>query len=387
VTAVASLPSGTVTFLFTDIEGSTRLLGRLGATGYSEVLAAHDSLLRQVLERHGGREVDTQGDAFFVAFGRAGDAVHAAVDAQRALYDHAWPYHVEVRVRMGLHTGEPAVGGERYVGMGVHRAARISAVGHGGQILVSSATRELIADDLPAGVLLVDLGEYQLKDLDRAERVYQVLVDGLPAQFPALKAPGAGVASLFVGREREHAELTAALDLALAGSGRLVLVAGEAGIGKSRLADEFAATAQGRGARVHWGRCWDSGGAPAYWPWVQSLRSYLRDAEPDHVRSAVGKGAADLVQLLPELHELVPDLDEPPPSNPEGARFRLFDSTASFLRAAASSRPLVLILDDLHAADTPSLFSCSISSHEKVEALRCSSSGCTETWSLTATTR
>lgn len=352
---MASLPGGTVTFLFTDIEGSTRLLDRLGAAGYSELLVAHDSLLRQAFERHGGREVDTQGDAFFVAFGRAGDAVRAAVDAQRALYDHAWPDSVEVRVRIGLHTGEPAVGGERYVGMGVHRAARISAVGHGGQILVSSATRELIADDLPSGALLVDLGEHQLKDLDRAERVYQVLVDGLPAQFPPLKAPGVGGASPFVGREREHAELTAALDLALASSGRLVLVAGEAGIGKSRLADEFAATAQGRGARVLWGGCWESGGAPAYWPWVRSLRSYLRDAEPNHVRSAVGKGAADLVQMLPELHELFPDLHELPPSNPEGARFRLFDSTVSFLRAAASSRALVLILDDLHAADTPSL--------------------------------
>jgi class 3 adenylate cyclase/tetratricopeptide (TPR) repeat protein len=355
VTAVASLPSGTVTFLFTDIEGSTRVLDRLGAAGYSEVLAAHDSLLRRVFKRHGGREVDTQGDAFFVAFARAGDAVHAAVDAQRALYEHAWPDRVEVRVRIGLHTGEPALGADRYVGMGVHRAARISAVGHGGQILVSSATRELIADDLPAGALLVDLGEYQLKDLDRAERVYQLLVDGLPAQFSPLKAPGVGAASLFVGRERELTELTAALEPALAGSGRVVLVAGEAGIGKSRLADEFAATARGRGARVLWGRCWDSGGAPAYWPWVQSLRSYLRDAEPDHVRSAAGKGAADLVQILPELRELFPDLDEPEPSNPEGARFRLFDSTVSFLRAAAGSRPLVLTLDDLHAADTPSL--------------------------------
>ena len=344
-----------MTFLFTDIEGSTRLLDRLGAVGYAEVLAAHDSLLRDAFQRHGGREVDTQGDAFFVAFGRAGDAVRAAVDAQRALYDRAWPDRVEVRVRIGLHTGEPAVGGERYVGMGVHRAARISAVGHGGQILVSSATRELIADDLPSGALLVDLGEYQLKDLDRAERVYQVLVDGLPAQFPPLKAPGVGGASPFVGREREHAELSAVLELALTGSGRLVLVAGEAGIGKSRLADELAATAQGRGARVLWGRCWESGGAPAYWPWVRSLRSYLRDAEPNHVRSAVGNGAADLVQILPELHDLFPDLDEPPPSNPEGARFRLFDSTMSLLRAAASSRPLVLILDDLHAADTPSL--------------------------------
>jgi class 3 adenylate cyclase len=147
---VAALPSGTVTLLFTDIEGSTRLLQRLGDR-YAEVLAAHDRLLRRAFAAHGGQVVDTQGDAFFASFARAGDAVRAAVAAQRALATHSWPEGATVRVRMGLHTGEPTVTTGRYVGLDVHRAARIGAAGHGGQVLLSPTTRELVAADLPAG--------------------------------------------------------------------------------------------------------------------------------------------------------------------------------------------------------------------------------------------
>jgi class 3 adenylate cyclase len=242
------LPSGTVTLLFTDIEGSTRLLEQLGER-YAGLLADHHRLLRDVFTRYGGREVDTQGDAFFVAFPRAKDAVAAAVHGQRVLAAHAWPAGVEVRVRMGLHTGEPAVAPDRYVGLGVHRAARISGVGHGGQILLSNATRELIADEVPAGVAVRDLGEHRLKDLGRPERLYQLVVEGLPHQFPPLNAPRHAVASAFVGREPELDDLTTSLEDALAGRGRLVLLAGEAGIGKSCLADEMSVRARARGAR------------------------------------------------------------------------------------------------------------------------------------------
>ena len=136
------LHGGTVTFLFTDIEGSTRLLKELGG-GYAEVLGEHQRILRAAFAAHGGQEVDTQGDSFFVAFRTANDAVAAAVDAQRDLEAHSWPEGGRVMVRMGLHTGEPKVGGERYVGIGVHRAARIGAAGHGGQVLLSSTTKEL----------------------------------------------------------------------------------------------------------------------------------------------------------------------------------------------------------------------------------------------------
>ena len=165
------LPSGTVTFLFTDIEGSTRLLHELG-DGYADALAEHRRVLREAFARHGGVEVDTQGDAFFVAFARASDAVAAAADGQAAL--EGGP----LRVRMGLHTGEPIVTEEGYVGLDVHRAARIAAAGHGGQVLVSQATRDLAGVDG-----LRDLGEHRLKDLSASERLYQ-LGEG---DFPPLK--------------------------------------------------------------------------------------------------------------------------------------------------------------------------------------------------------
>ncbi len=180
------LPTGTVTFLFTDIEGSTALLKRLGRE-YGEVLAEHQRILREAFAAHGGHEVDTQGDSFFVAFRRAKDAVAAAVDAQRDLAAHEWPEGVELLVRMGLHTGEPQVGEQRYVGIGVHKAARIGAAGHGGQVLLSRTTRELVEDELPAGVTIRDLGERRLKDLDRPERLSQLVIQGLRADFAALK--------------------------------------------------------------------------------------------------------------------------------------------------------------------------------------------------------
>jgi DNA-binding SARP family transcriptional activator/tetratricopeptide (TPR) repeat protein len=159
----------------------------------------------------------------------------------------------------------------------------------------------------------------------------------------------------FVGRESELAEFQAAFDEALAGRMSLFLIAGEPGIGKSRLADEATSLAEARRARVCWGRCWEAGGAPAYWPWVQALREYIRTADDERVREQLEPGAADIAQMLPELHELFPDLPPPPSLDPAGARFRLFDSTASFLRAVGETQPLVLMLDDLHAADEPSL--------------------------------
>jgi len=191
----------------------------------------------------------------------------------------------------------------------------------------------------------------QLRELHQAILQQDPLLDLTPAEEPAVEAPR----SVFVGRERELAELAGALEDALRGRGRLVLLAGEPGIGKSRLADELMGQARARGARVLVGRCWEAGGAPAYWPWVQSLRAYVREREPEALRAQLGAGAADLAQLLPELRELLPQLPEPPAAESEGARFRLFEAASSLLRSAAQVRPLVLVLDDLHAADEPSL--------------------------------
>jgi ABC-type transport system substrate-binding protein/class 3 adenylate cyclase/streptogramin lyase len=194
-------PTGTVTFLFSDIEGSTRLLQGL-RDRYEEVLSTHARLLRAAIEEFDGHEIDAQGDAFFVAFARARDAVAAAVAAQRALAAESWPNGVSVRVRMGIHTGEPLVGGERYVGMGVNRGARICAAGHGGQVLLSNTTRELVEDELPEDVQVRDLGEHELKDIKRPERIFQLEIDGLPSSFPPLRTARA---SAFEGREGELA--------------------------------------------------------------------------------------------------------------------------------------------------------------------------------------
>jgi YVTN family beta-propeller protein len=183
---MAELPTGTVTFLFTDIEGSTRLERELRER-YGEVLAEHQGLLRGVFAAHGGHEVDTQGDSFFYVFPRAKAAVEAAVAAQRALASHPWREGGEIRVRIGVNTGEASLEDGRYVGFAVHRAARISAAGHGGQILLSSSTRELVEHDLPEGQLVRDLGERRLKDLPRLERIYQLVVDGLPSEFAPLR--------------------------------------------------------------------------------------------------------------------------------------------------------------------------------------------------------
>jgi class 3 adenylate cyclase len=204
---MTELPSGTVTLVFTDIEGSTRLLQDLGET-YERLLIDHRQLLRSQFEAHDGVVVDTQGDAFFVAFPRARDAVAAAVDAQRALAVHEWPGSSAPRVRMGMHTGEPEHVGEGFVGLDVHRAARICAAGHGGQILLSSATRDLVQGHLPSGVGALDLGEHRLRGLDRPEGVAQLVVEGVPPVLTPLKSLDAQPeqATPFAGREADLAE-------------------------------------------------------------------------------------------------------------------------------------------------------------------------------------
>jgi len=166
------LPGGTVTFLFSDIESSTRLLEQLGDR-YEDVDRAHRRILRQQLGEAGGREIDNQGDAFFFSFPRAKDAVAGAVAAQRELTAHAWPDGLAVRIRMGLHTGEPNVGEEGYLGIDVVRAARICSAGHGGQILLSETTRALVGNSVPDGVSIRDLGDAQLKDVQH-ERIYEL---------------------------------------------------------------------------------------------------------------------------------------------------------------------------------------------------------------------
>src|SRR5439155_4119230 len=226
---MAALPSGTVTFLFSDIEGSTRLLHDLGATGYAAALTEHRRTLREAFGRHGGVEVDTQGDAFFVAFPTAPGAVAAAAEAQGALANGP------VAVRMGLHTGTPLLADEGYVGVDVHRAARIAAAAHGGQVVVSAATRSLLDD-----ASLLDLGEHRSKDLSAAERLWQLGNEEFP-QLRTLYHTNLPVpATPFLGREQEVREIVALLKRE---DVRLLTLSGPGGTGKTRLALQAAAEA------------------------------------------------------------------------------------------------------------------------------------------------
>jgi predicted ATPase/class 3 adenylate cyclase len=234
----------TLTFLFTDIEGSTALLRRVGEGVYAQVLAGHHAVIRSALAAHGGREIGTQGDGFFVVFSSPREGVAAVLDMQQGLGAHAWPAGEQVRVRMGVHCGEAEQTATGLVGLEVHRAARVAAVAHGGQVLVSETAAALVRDWLPPGAVLTDLGSHRLKDLGRPELIFQLGAAGLQAEFPPLRSLGnpalpnnlPAQLSTFVGRDRELSEVRA-----LVGSSRLVTLTGPGGCGKTRLGLRVAA--------------------------------------------------------------------------------------------------------------------------------------------------
>jgi len=235
----ANTPVGTVTMLFTDIEGSTTLLRSLG-TRYGDLVRDHHNLLRAVAAAHAGRVVDTQGDAFFFAFPSAKEALVAGVEAQRKLSEHVWPDEVDLRVRMGMHTGEPALGSEGYLGIDVVNAARICAAAHGGQLLASETTRALVRSDPPDGIGFRDLGEHNLKGLGHSQRLYQVEMAGLPDRFPPLRTADPEPAAV-AGMEKRADALAERINAAVLSHVESTLqraLAGESGPGRGQVKAE-----------------------------------------------------------------------------------------------------------------------------------------------------
>ncbi len=286
---MSELPTGTVTFLFTDIEGSTRLLQALGSS-YGDLVEGHDALIRGAVSAAGGVEVRTDGDAFFVAFESALDAVNAAAAAQRSLAAHEWPAAADVRVRMGLHTGAGVLGGDNYIGLDVHRAARVASVAHGGQVLLSAETASLVDQQLPDGVALLDLGGHLLKDLARPEHIYQLVIGGLPAEFPPLGTVDAIPDNLpthlppFIGRQRELGDAAELLERT-----RLLTFTGPGGTGKTRLAIQLA---------VEVGKRFPDG---AFFVSLASIRE--EDLVPSAIAEALGIQSAGT--RLPPLDQLL----------------------------------------------------------------------------------
>jgi class 3 adenylate cyclase/tetratricopeptide (TPR) repeat protein len=325
---MTELPSGAVTFLFSDIEGSTRLVKALRER-YVQVLAEHRRLVRAAIAGQAGHEIDTQGDAFFVAFASAKQAVLCALEVQRALASHDWPSGASVRVRMGIHTGQAIPVEGAYTGLAVHRAARICAAARGGQVLVSQATQTLIEDEEEElGFALVELGERRLKDLARPVRLFELTVaETVPGSASRDIAPAPALTPI-VGRAVELGIVSAAYARVLAGQSQVVLLTGEPGIGKTRLVEELAGQVRSAadGTRFCVGESAPMAGtALAYGPFVAALG--------DEAGWLLGDGSAG--DML-------------------AARHRMFVRVLELLTGLAARSPLVMVLEDLHWADESS---------------------------------
>jgi predicted ATPase/class 3 adenylate cyclase len=309
------LPAGTVTMLFSDMEGSTRLLARLG-DGYGDLLSAQRGLQREAFGRHNGTELGTEGDSFFVVFGSAADAVAACAEAQRSLAGRDWPGGAVPRIRMGLHTGEPTRHDDGYIGMDVHRAARIAAAAHGGQVVMSDATWQLAAAKLP-GTRAADLGWHRLKDIAEPEHLHQLLIDGLPPRFPPLRSLGQRGSlpeppAPLLGRDTDLAAVT---ELAGgAGAARIVTLTGPGGVGKSRLALAVARAVDHRFADgVYFVPLATVQEAPVMWTTIAESLGVTGDGRspPTFFEHIAGRQALlilDNLEQLPAAGQVVADL-------------------------------------------------------------------------------
>lgn len=352
-----------VTFLLTDIEGSTAAW-EAEAGAMAVALARHDELIEHVVTSRGGRLIKTrgEGDATFSVFERPSAAASAAVELQDAIAHEPWALRQPIRVRVALHTGEVELRDGDYFGRAVNRVARLRSLAEGGQILCSGATAELVIDSLADDVVLTDLGMRQLRNLARPEHVFELRLETAerrpqssaaetPMERPALPAVLVGPGP-FVGRGRELEGLLSAWQSALTGGVRTVLIAGEPGVGKTRLAGEWSQRAHEMGAVVLYGRCDEDLGAP-YQPFAEALRALVPCMGAERLRGL--RGVEALLALVPGLADVVPDLAPPAHADPDTERYALFDAVVALLEIASASAPVLLILDDLHWAAKPTL--------------------------------
>ena len=343
---VPSLPEGPVTIMFTDIEGSTALRTSLGDAETDALFRRHDELVKEQIETHQGYDQGAAlGDGFLAVFVSTRRAVACAIGIQKALdsFNHSRS-GPSLHVRIGLNTGEVAWQDDQLSGEAVHAAARVCAAGSGGQILVSDVTRQL-AGTIP-DVTFHDAGEFHLKGFPQPWRLFDVVwvreTSSLPEQ-------------VFVGREAELALLRAKLASALKGHGGLVLIGGEPGVGKTTLAKQLVLEAGQRGALAVFGRCYESEGTVPYSPFVEMFEQALSLMPPGLMREDLGEDAPEVVRLVPELRRRFPDIGEPLDLPPEQQRHYFFNAVASFLSRAAARFPLLLVMDDVHWADEPTL--------------------------------
>ena len=333
--------------LFTDLVGSTALMTRLGDVAFDELRGEHFRRLREAISA-GGEEVKNTGDGLLVTFASVVDALAAAVAVQQATNGHAQSAGTELAIRVGLALGEVGFEDGDVFGTPVVEAARLVAVAQPGQILATAVVRMVAGSR--AGVPFCDVGPLQLKGLPEPVAVCEVQWAPPPAPVVPLPALFAGVGRIFVGREPEAARLHRLWEEAAGGGRRMALLAGEPGIGKTRLATELARAVHADGALVLAGRCDEGMGVP-YQPFVEALRHYVVQAEAPRL----GRYGGELAPLVPELSEIVPGLAEPLRSDPETERYRLFDALAGWLAEVSAETPVLLVLDDLHWAAKPTL--------------------------------
>lgn len=359
------LPTGVVTFLLTDIEGSTPLWDTHRAA-MADAVDRHDVIADAVVREHGGFLLrhKGEGDSTMSVFARASDAMGAAIAFQEALRAEAWPPGIAIRVRMAIHTGEAHEREGDYFGPTVNRAARLRGLAAGGQVFVSEATAALIRDALAAGFSLAELGHHELRGMSRGELVYELLTDiarsaesaeavPVASTQPPLPAPITVAASgLFAGREEIFDDVCRRWDGAE--GCRALFLGGEPGVGKSRLAAQLAAYAHAAGATVLFGRCDEDAGAP-FQPFAEALRTYTSACEPNDLRRRCGRFLREVARIVPTLRTRFPDLDLPTVAEPETERYILFEAVAALLSTVALESPVVLVMDDIHWADKPTL--------------------------------